>query len=55
MKEKVYLFGAYIGLQPNVKYGYGNFLLEFPSMPSFEDLKEAIKKRQEKSNILYGR
>ena len=45
MKEKVYLFGAYMGLHTNGNKGWGNFLLEFPSMPSYEDLKESIKKR----------
>lgn len=47
MKEKVYLFGAYMGLHTNGNKGWGNFLLEFPSMPSIDEMKNTIRKGNE--------
>lgn len=45
MKEKVYLFGAYLSVRQDGQKGWGNFIFEFTSMPSYEDLKQEIKKR----------
>ena len=43
MKDKVYLFGAFLGLQTNGQKCYGNFILGFKAMPSYEEIKQELK------------
>ena len=52
MNEKVYLFGAFLGLQTNGQKGYGNFILGFKAMPSYEEIKQELKMRNDGVNDL---
>lgn len=52
MKDKVYLFGAFLGLQTNGQKGYGNFILGFKEMPSYEEIKQELKMRNDGVNDL---
>lgn len=52
MKDKVYLFGAFLGLQTNGQKGYGNFILGFKAMPSYEEIKQELKMRNDGVNDL---
>lgn len=52
MNEKVYLFGAFLGLQTNGRKGYGNFILGFTAMPSYEEIKQELKMRNDGINDL---
>ena len=51
-KEKVYLFGAFVGLQASGQKSYGNFILGFKAMPSYEEIKQELKMRNDGINDL---
>ena len=52
MNGKVYLFGAFLGLQTNGQKSYGNFILGFKAMPSYEEIKQELKMRNDDVNDL---
>ena len=43
MKERVYLFGAYFGNKENGEMVLSNYILDFPSMPTIDDIKNTLK------------
>lgn len=47
MKEKVYLFGAYFGTKKDGSQEIGNYLHEYQSMPSIDEMRNTIRKGNE--------